>query len=233
VRDHSLRLACLVALLAGAAAGVSAQQPDRPQPADTAVVDSAAADTAAADTSAAQPTAPAAAPAATPTAPPAATPAPAAAKPASSKPPLRDRIYYGATVTAAFFGSTAIGIFPMIAYKVTPKASIGGEFGYQYVDFHDSDQSTSSYGGSIFGRYRVVPRLYGMAEYRVVNYEIQSARESSREWVPFFLVGGGLVQPAGRRTSVYAEVLWDVLQDDRSPYDAWEPQWSVGVAVGF
>ena len=29
------------------------------------------------------------------------------------------------------------------------------------------------------------------------------------------------------------EVLFDVLQDPKSPYKPWEPQVSVGVGVGF
>jgi hypothetical protein len=34
-------------------------------------------------------------------------------------------------------------------------------------------------------------------------------------------------------TWAYVEVLFDVLQDNNSPYDDWEPFVSVGVGVGF
>jgi len=37
----------------------------------------------------------------------------------------------------------------------------------------------------------------------------------------------------GERTWAYAEVLVDVLQDNNSPYEDWEPVISVGVGVGF
>ena len=57
--------------------------------------------------------------------------------------------------------------------------------------------------------------------------------ESVREWVPFLLLGAGYVQPVGPRTSVFAEVLFDVLQDDKSPYKGGEPFFSIGVGVGF
>jgi hypothetical protein len=37
----------------------------------------------------------------------------------------------------------------------------------------------------------------------------------------------------GPRTSIYAEVLFDVLQDEDSPYADWEPHVTVGVGVGM
>jgi hypothetical protein len=37
----------------------------------------------------------------------------------------------------------------------------------------------------------------------------------------------------GRNTALMVEVLFDVLQDDNSPYEDWSPFVSVGVGVGF
>jgi len=51
--------------------------------------------------------------------------------------------------------------------------------------------------------------------------------------VPFLLLGGGLVQRISPRTALTVEVLFDVLQDDNSPYDSGEPFVSVGVGVGI
>jgi hypothetical protein len=52
-------------------------------------------------------------------------------------------------------------------------------------------------------------------EFQAVNYEIfTSPGDSSREWVPFLLLGGGYIKTLSPRTSVYAEVLFDVLQDE-------------------
>lgn len=162
-------------------------------------------------------------------------------QPAGATPPAADtaavppesRVYYGGSISLILFGATGIGIFPMAAYKLTPKASIGAEVGYEYVNYHDGG-SSSSYGGSVFARYRVGPRFYTHAEYRYVNYEVAVLRgETSREWVPFLLLGGGFVQPISNRASAYLELLFDVLQDDLSPYDSGEPHVSLGVAVGF
>jgi hypothetical protein len=207
-----------VAILAGAAIA-QAQAP---------------ADTTSAPAAADSALSPAAAPAAT-APPPAATAPPPAAAPASSKPPLRERIYYGGSVVFSFGSDVSrIGVFPMVAYKVTPKLSIGLEVGYEHVTYDDFDQSADNYGGSVFSRYRVIPQLYLHAEYQMVNYEIFTGfNTSDREVVPFLLLGGGLCQKMGARTWAYVEVLFDVLQSDESPYEDWEPVISVGVGVGF
>ena len=71
-------------------------------------------------------------------------------------------------------------------------------------------------------------------EYAGYNYKnYYETGESDREWVPFLLVGGGYNMRLGKRTSVNAQVLFDVLQNDKSPYSRWEPFYSVGVGVGF
>lgn len=179
--------------------------------------------TAPADTTAAQATAPAPVVAAPPPPPPA----------EASKSAPNDRIYYGGTVTLGFGSTTRIGIFPMLGYKLTPKLSGGVEVGYEYVSY-DGGESTHNYGGSVFANYRIGRSLYAHAEYQGVNYEVLSAfDESDREWVPFMLVGGGFYKPISPRTSLYAEVLFDVLQDESSPYDDWEPIVNIGVGVGF
>lgn len=194
------------------------------------------------DTVTAPPTspAPAAAPAVTPTttapppaqaAPPPAA-APAAATPAKAPSKLNEKLYYGGTITLSFGSTTQIGVFPMVGYKLTPKLSAGVEAGYEYVDY--AEGSTHNYGGSVFGRFRTSRSLYLHAEYQAINYEIfQGFGRSSREWVPALLLGGGFVKPLNNRTAVYAEVLFDVLQDQNSPYGDWEPIVNFGVSVGF
>lgn len=179
-------------------------------------------------------TAVAPAPSAVPTSPP---PAPAVAPPAeptAAKKPLGERVYYGGSVIVSFGDVTRIGIYPMVAYKFTPKLSLGAEVGYEWLDYDDFDQTANNYGGSIFARYRIVPRLYAHAEYQMVNYEIfTSLTTTERDWVPFLLLGGGFAQPMGANAWTYVEVLFDVLNDDNSPYDDGEPFISIGVGVGF
>ena len=174
-----------------------------------------------------------AAPAATPTA--TTTAAPIAGTPASSpRVKLRDKVYFGGSVTVSFGDVTRIGVYPMIAWKFTPKLSAGVELGYEYLKYDDIDQSTNNYGWSVFSRYRIIPQLYAHAEYQMVNYEIfTSPTTTDREWIPYLLLGGGLASRIGPNTWGYIEVLFDVINDDHSPYDDGEPIISAGVGVGF
>ncbi|HEU4929208.1 MAG TPA: hypothetical protein VFU38_05210 [Candidatus Krumholzibacteria bacterium] len=208
------RLLLLVFALCVLSAGTSRAQ-----------VDSTAVDSTAADTDSAT----------TPAATPPATAAPVAVPPTSSpRRQLRDRVYFGGSVTLSFGDVTRIGVYPMIAYKFTPKLSVGTELGYEYLKYDDIDQSANNYGGSVFSRYRIIPQLYAHAEYQMVNYEIfTSPTTSDREWIPYLLFGGGLASRIGPNTWGYIEVLFDVLNDDHSPYDEGEPIISAGVGVGF
>jgi len=212
MRTTALRVIALLAFVASMAWG---QQPGGATPADSAAV--------------VKPATPAATP-------PAATPPTATTQTATAtaKPAWRERIYYGGTVTLSFGNATRIGIAPMLAYKLTPKLSAGVEVGYEYVNYDDFDQSSHNYGGSVFGRYRLIPQLYAHAEYQLVNYDIPTGIDTSaRETVPFLLVGGGFCQRVAPNTWGYVEVLVDVLQDDQSPYEDWDPVVSIGVGVGF
>lgn len=150
---------------------------------------------------------------------------------APAEPP---RVYYGGSVVLGFGSALRVGLYPMVGVRVAPKVSVGAEVGYEYVDYSGPGGSTSAYGGALFGRYRVLPAFYFHGEGRYLNYErftVTGAGE--RTWVPLVLLGGGFVQRVSRRASTYVEVLFDVLQDDASPYDNWEPFVRVGVGVGF
>jgi len=148
----------------------------------------------------------------------------------------KDRIYYGGYANLSFGRYTAIGFEPMIGYKLTPKLSVGGKLSYEYIKDkrYTEDYETSNYGLSVFSRMRVTSRFYAHAEFSTMNYELfYSSGDSKRKWVPFLFLGGGISQPITRNTWLNAEVLFDVLQNDNSPYKAWEPFFSIGFGVGF
>ena len=162
-----------------------------------------------------------------------ATPATQAA-PTTQSPPAKkwyqnERLYFGGTATFSFGSTNSIAIYPMMGYKLTPRVSFGGELGYEYVSY--SSGSTNNYGFGFFSRQMLRRGFYGYEEYKMVNYEIPGL--DRRDWVPFVFLGGGMVRPIGPRTSIYAEVVFDVLQDDHSPYGDWEPIVTVGVSSGF
>ncbi len=138
------------------------------------------------------------------------------------------RIYYGGTLGFSFGDYTRLSISPLIGYRLTKMWSVGGRFIYEYVDYKD-DYSMNNYGGSLFARLRPHPRFYLHGEFAYMSYDYSTGRD----WVPFLLLGGGYVQPISPRASAFIEVLFDVLQNDGSPYSSWEPWISIGVAAGF
>ena len=173
------------------------------------------------------------------TAPPPATTPPATTPPPTAPPqatqPGPKKVYYGGTVGLSFGDYFRFSIVPFVGYKLTPKLHIGGKVGYEYIEDKRYDETLTShnYGGSVFSRVFPRPSIYGHAEFAYMSYNYKvSEAESDRFWVPFLYLGGGLVKSMGR-TSVFVEVLFDVLQDDKSPYEDWAPFISVGVGVGF
>lgn len=148
--------------------------------------------------------------------------------------------YFGGNFTFTFGSYTSIGIWPLAAYKIVPKLSIGIQPGYEYLkyDSYGGEYETSNYGIRVFSRYRVIPQAYIHAEYASINYGYQTpvvggGYEDSREWVPFVFLGAGFSQRIGGNAYAYVQVLFDVLNSDKSPYGSGEPFWTVGVAAGF
>jgi hypothetical protein len=119
----------------------------------------------------------------------------------------------------------------MVGMSLTPRLSAGVKVGYERlkVDLPGDDLTSDNWGASVFGRLKVLPIAYAHVEYAMWRYETFDGHET----VPFILVGGGLMKPISRRASLMVEVLYDVLQDDNSPYDSGEPWVSFGVGVGF
>lgn len=148
---------------------------------------------------------------------------------------VKAKLYYGGYLNASFGSYTVLGAAPLVGYKLNPKLSIGGQISYEYVNDkrYLSDYETSSYGCSVFSRFRLTPQLYAHLEFEQMNYEFYDLDGSKRGWVPFLFVGGGYSQPITPNTWLTAQVLFDVINDDNSPYKNWEPYYSIGIGVGF
>jgi hypothetical protein len=150
--------------------------------------------------------------------------------------PAEQKVFFGGTVGLNFGNYFRVRVAPMVGYKITPKLSAGVKAGYEYIrdDRYIRKVTSHNYGGSIFSRLAIHPRLQAHAEFAYISYEYAiSDAASERSWIPFLLVGGAVVQPISRKASAYVEVLVDVLQDDKSPYENWEPWISAGVTVGL
>ncbi len=152
------------------------------------------------------------------------------------KKPIKDKIYYGGYLNLSFGSYTMIGIEPMIGYKIIPRLSVGVKIRYDYIqdNRYSETHSTSNYGASIFTRLNVVRGLYAHLEYAGYNFENYNGfDESDREWISFLFLGAGYNQRVSKRSSIFIQVLFDVLQNENSPYKSWEPFYSVGVGVGL
>ncbi len=153
------------------------------------------------------------------------------------KTPLSERIYYGGGVGLSLGTITSVNINPMVGYKFTSQLSAGVTLTYQYLKRNDEyyKYESNSYGGSLFSRYRFTDELYGHVEYANINYDFFTleGKVASREWVPFLLVGGGYSNQIGQNSVFYAQILFDVLQNELSPYESGQPIYSMGVGIGF
>ena len=152
--------------------------------------------------------------------------------------PFRDRIWFGGGIGLSFGTVTAIQVDPLIGYKVDQKGKFSVGLGGSYWYFNDNrfaDASFSAYGYRTFARYRVIQPLYLHTEFLHMNVEGYEpfALDRSRIWVPHLLVGAGYVQQLAGRSSVFLQVLFDVLQHEQSIYRNTGPIFMGGVGVGF
>jgi hypothetical protein len=148
----------------------------------------------------------------------------------------RNRLFFGGSLGFNFGNVTSIRVNPLIGYSLTPKLSLGltGLYEYNSYETYYGKQNYSNYGGSVFSRFHIIPQLYAHAEFSYINYEFSSLNNATyRQGVPFVFLGGGYAQRIGGNSFVYAQILFDVLQDSNSPYVEWTPFYSVGVSIGF
>jgi len=157
-----------------------------------------------------------------------------AAQPKQKK-PRNERLYFGGYCNLSFGKYTLIGLEPMVGFSLTKRLSVGAKIRYDYISDkrYSETYNSSNYGGSLFSRFRL-KRIYLHAEYAGYNYKLYNELGNShREWIPFLFVGAGFSQRLGGRTSLNAQILFDVLHDEGSPYKNWEPFYSIGIGVGF
>lgn len=151
------------------------------------------------------------------------------------KKPRSDRLYFGGYFNLSLGKYTLLGIEPMVGFKLTQRLSVGAKIRYDYISDkrYSETYNASNYGASLFTRFNL-KRIYLHAEYAGYNYKLYNELGNShREWIPFLFLGAGFSQRLGGRTSLNAQILFDVLHDDGSPYGNWEPFYSIGIGVGF
>lgn len=152
--------------------------------------------------------------------------------------PMKDRFWFGGGLGLNFGTVTAIQVEPMVGYFVDRKNKFSVGTGLSYWYFRDNrfipPFTNDGYGYRLFTRFRPIQQFYGHVEFLHLNAERFSFvdQDYKRIWVPHLLVGGGYVQTLGGRSSIFFQVLFDVLQDPNSVY-ANQPVFSGGVGIGF
>jgi len=165
------------------------------------------------------------------------------------------RLIFGGGVIASFgTGFTDFGVSPIVGYRFTDRFSAGIGLGYQYLKQTEYvyTSSISAYAPypsqahilspSIWTRVHVFNDIFaeGVFEYNVMYLSDYAIDQNSYEvvpekitiGVPSLLLGAGIKRPIGGRASFIIEVLYDVLQQDNSPYFG-IPVIKGGIVVGL
>ena len=87
---------------------------------------------------------------------------------------LATKLWYGASGTLQFSqfqdqGVLAIGLRPMVGYKITPAFSVGPTIGLAYVSQRSRGIGFNGwqYGAGAFARYRIIPAIFAHVEYYI------------------------------------------------------------------
>ena len=145
----------------------------------------------------------------------------------------KDRVYFGGNLSLGFGQVTMIDIAPLGGYRITPLWSVGVGVSYEYYKTSGSylgNYSTSIYGGSLFTDYNIwkdfITRgisLITHVEYQALNLDQMYFKDPylphGRFVLNEYLVGGGIRQSIGRKSSVNILILWNLNQTQYSPTD--------------
>lgn len=165
----------------------------------------------------------------------------------------------GGAILSFGSGYANLGLSPMVGYKITDNfaAGIGGSYQYyrnkfqevglysgnQLVQVIRYDRKTSLYSVNAWARYLVWRNFFVHVQPELMNvgvpddvtqdpitYDITVTEK--RVNVPMVLAGAGLRQPITGSLSLYAMLLYDVLQDNNSPYKN-TVDFRIGFNIGF
>lgn len=159
-------------------------------------------------------------------------------EPLPPRPPLRDRFFFGGGVGLAFGDVDYVEVSPLVGFRVTPRLDAGLSLMYRWRsdDRYEPNLDTSDYGGTLFGRFRIVPNVFLEADFESVNWEyVRSDLSTDRETTTSFLAGGGYYQPLGGRAGLSVSVLYNFSYDEDDPFEPYGSPYvfRVGFGVGF
>lgn len=157
--------------------------------------------------------------------------------------PLDSMLFSERLVYGGFGGLNAgSGFFflqlnPQVGYQVTDQATVGVN-GNIYFWQNQSNESFrySALGPSLFARYQFLNILFVQAEPELlyIRRRINFQRENeilTQDFVPGFLLGGGLILSSGGKSYSSISVMFNFIDGNQRPYR--DPQIRFGFHYGF
>lgn len=156
------------------------------------------------------------------------------------------RWFTGGSMGMYFGDLNYLHLSPLLGYRLSDLFSAGMQLNAQYQWNHYRNaandgvekESYGVLGGGVFLRGYPLDAFFlqGQPEYNRVfgrrHYADGSPPQRFGRWVPSFLAGAGIAMSAGQGSAVTLMVMYDVLQDEDSPYGP-HPVFRGGVNIGF
>jgi len=135
-----------------------------------------------------------------------------------------ERISFGGNFGLGFGSIFYINVSPRVGYKFTEEFTGGLGYIYQHIayskDAYGVSFQSTTYGASIFGRYRFLETFFATAEFQSLNlpkYDLNQ-NQRGRIDVPVLFIGGGYLQSIGEKTYISISALYNVVENRYSPY---------------
>lgn len=154
----------------------------------------------------------------------------------------RSKLFVGGNFGLGFGNTTtSVNVSPQIGYRFTDLFAAGAGVNFQYNSFkYFGYKETFGYTGlNVFGRIYPIPYILLQAQPEV-NYSWgkYKANDGGTEYKlpgklsPSLLLGGGGAIPTGGRGSLLITIMYDVIQNARSPYSD-KPFYNIGYNIGI
>lgn len=160
----------------------------------------------------------------------------------------RSRLILGGSLGMVFGDYTNVEVSPLVGYRFNDYIAAGINVNAQYGQFKSYNgygevaqrDKYTIFGGGIWGRVYPIPMLFVhiQPEYNFVSqkstvyYTNPKSDFSTNYSVPSLLVGAGYTQSVGGRVGIGISIMYDVIQDNRSPYRN-NLIYRVGAGLGF
>jgi hypothetical protein len=154
----------------------------------------------------------------------------------------KSKLFVGGGLGLAFGTYTIVNVSPLVGYRFSELFAAGVGINYSYYGYNDGywNYKQSYAGMSIFGRVYPVRQFFIQVQPEE-NYMwyTQSGIGSNQDqtykinkFVPSLLMGGGAAIPTGGNGAITISVMYDVLQNQYSPYYR-QAVYGFGYTFGF